>query len=182
MSPSALQRQKGVTLIVGLIMLVLITLMVTTAFTLSGTNLKAVGNMQFRNESIAAANKAIEQVVGVNFQTGFMSVPPVQNISFDINNDGTKDYDVKVGTEVPPGSGNWVGAVCIQSTQVAGSGSSGSCSSATLEGFTCAAPNYSTLWDIDASVTDVVSGASVRVRQGVRVELTEVQRNAVCPL
>ena len=48
--------QRGITLFVGLIMLVLITLMVTSAFTLSTSNLKSVGNMQARDEAIAAAD------------------------------------------------------------------------------------------------------------------------------
>ncbi len=168
MRPSALQRQKGVTLIVGLIMLVLITLMVTTAFTLSGTNLKAVGNMQFRNESIAAANKAIEQVVGINFQTGFTTIPPAQTITLDINNDGVADYSVAVAQPV-----------CIQATQVAGG--TGSCSSVTLPFSGCGTPNYSTLWDINATVTDIVSGASINVRQGVRVELDSDRKASLCP-
>ena len=61
------RAQQGITLIVGLIMLVLITLIVTSAFMLSHTNLKSVGNMQFRDESIAAANVAIEQVLASPF-------------------------------------------------------------------------------------------------------------------
>lgn len=171
MNPAKLRRQKGVTLIVGLIMLILITLMVTTAFTLSSTNLKSVGNMQFRNESIAAANKAIEQVVGTNFDTGFSSVPVAQIIPYDINNDGVADYTVAVASPV-----------CIQTTEVAGSGSEGACTSATLEGFSgCGTANYSTLWDIDATVTDAVSGATVRVRQGLRVELTSDRKASLCP-
>ena len=171
MSPMRARRQEGVVLIVGLIMLVLITLMATTAFTLSGTNLKSVGNMQSRNEAIAAANKAIEQVIGTNFATGFGSVPPAQTITYDINNDGTADYSVAV-----------LSPVCIQSTEVAGTSSEGVCTSATLEGFSdCGSATYSTLWDIDASVTDAVSGTALRVRQGVRVELTSDQKSSMCP-
>lgn len=165
------RRQKGVTLIVGLIMLVLITLMVTTAFTLNTANLKSVGNMQFRNESVAAANKAIEQVVGTFFPPGFLAAPTGTTITFDINNDTTTDYSVVVAAPV-----------CIEANVVAGTSGSGGCSGVrggALAG--CSSPNYSTLWDVKASVTDPVSGSSVAVRQGVRMELTEVQRNAVCP-
>jgi Tfp pilus assembly protein PilX len=61
------QKQRGVTLVIGLIMLVLITLMVISAFMLSNTNLKAVGNMQFRDEAIAAANVAIERSLAKTF-------------------------------------------------------------------------------------------------------------------
>ena len=171
MKSASLRRQKGVTLIVGLIMLVLITLMVTTAFTLSNTNLKSVGNMQSRNESIAAANKAIEQVINSSaFAVGFNTPPTAQTVTLDINNDGVADYSVTVAAPV-----------CIQATVVAGSQPTGSCSSVDVD-IACGTAYYSTLWDIDASVTDAVSGSSVRVRQGVRLELTEDQRNAVCPL
>ena len=89
-------RQRGVTLIIGMIMLVLITVMVISAYSLSSTNFKAVGNMQFRNEAIAAANKAIEQVVGTNFTTGFITVPAQQTITYDNNNDTVTDYTVTV--------------------------------------------------------------------------------------
>ena len=56
-----LSRQEGATLVVGLIVLVTITLLMVSAFSLSGGNLKAVSNMQYRNEAIAAANMGIEQ-------------------------------------------------------------------------------------------------------------------------
>lgn len=171
MRAAALHRQRGVTLIVGLIMLILITLMVTTAFTLNTSNLKSVGNMQFRNESVSAANKAIEQVVGDSFPTGFITVPAATTVTYDINNDGNVDY--RVGVAQP---------VCVEATQVAGSSGAGGCSGirgGILAG--CSAPNYSLLWDVRATVNDEVSGSSVVVRQGVRMEVTETQRNAVCP-
>lgn len=164
-------RQRGVTLIVGLIMLILITLMVTTAFTLNTSNLKSVGNMQFRNESVAAANKAIEQVVGNSFPVGFVTVPAATTVTFDINNDGNVDYRVAVA--VP---------VCVEASVVAGTSGTGACSGirgGVLAG--CSSPNYSTLWDLRATVNDDASGSAVTVRQGVRMEITETQRNAVCP-
>lgn len=170
MRSPGMRRQRGVTLIVGLILLVLITLMVTTAFTLSSTNLKAVGNMQMRNEAVAAASKAVEQVISTSFPVGFMSVPVAQTITFDINNDGVVDYSV--GVAVPE---------CVQSTEVAGSGGGGVCSSATLEGFTCATANYLTTWNISSTVTDAATGTSIQMIQGVKMELTTLQRDAVCP-
>ena len=166
-------RQRGVTLIVGLIMLVLISLMVTTAFTLSTSNLKSVGNMQFRNESIAAANKAIEQIVTApNFSAGFTTIPANQTITYDINGDGTIDYNVAVAQPV-----------CV-SAETVGAGGAGTCSGFRLGGSSsgaCGVTNYSTLWDIKATVTDVISGSSVVVRQGMRVEVGQAQLSIVCP-
>ena len=160
-------RQRGVTLIVGLIMLVLITLMVTTAFTLGTTNLKSVGNMQFRNESIAAANKAVEQMVGTYFGPTMTTVPGTQTITFDINNDGTSDYSVLV----PPPS-------CVE-VKLVPSTASTPCDP-TMP-WTCTTSSYSTLWDIETQVTDAISGSSIRIHQGVRKELTQSQCDALCP-
>lgn len=80
------QSQQGATLVVGLIMLVLITLMVTSAFTLSTGNLKSVGNMQVREESIAAANVAIERIISSDeiFFTPAASTVPVPPYSVTV--------------------------------------------------------------------------------------------------
>ena len=45
------------------------------------------------------------------------------------------------------------------------------------------ASTWNTVWDVDASVDgdENAGGATVRVREGVRVLLTESQKNAVCP-
>jgi Tfp pilus assembly protein PilX len=165
------RRQQGVTLIVGLIMLILITLMVTTAFTLNTSNLKSVGNMQFRNESIAAANKAIEQSIATNFPVGFLTVPAAQTFTYDVNNDGTTDYTIGLTTPA-----------CKESTQLPLGAIAGSCSGTrggALAG--CPKANWSTMWDITATVRDAVSGAEVAVNQGVRIEVTDVQKASLCP-
>lgn len=172
MNRIALPRsQRGVTLIVGLIMLVLITLMVTTAFMLSNTNLKAVGNMQFRDEAVAAANAAIEEVLGSLLTGGSTVQPPEQTINVDLNNDGATDYVVNINPAPE----------CIRSTELAATITSGTGSSASLGLPAGPPPLYRTIWDIDANVTDPASGASVRVHQGSGVMLTQAQKNAVCP-
>jgi hypothetical protein len=167
MSPINRHRQKGVTLIVALIMLVLITLMVATAYTLTTTNLKSVGNMQFRNESIAAANKASEQVIGTYFDAAMATVPAAQTITFDVNNDGTVDYSVAVTSPV-----------CVQATKLPATSTIPCNPDYPL---LCPSSNYSTLWDIQSTVTDPISGSSVRIHQGVRKEVTQLQCNSICP-
>ena len=72
-------KQNGATLVVGLIMLVAITMMMLSAFSLSGGNLKAAGNMQFRNEAIAAARIAIEQTININFWWEFINSMHITN-------------------------------------------------------------------------------------------------------
>lgn len=159
MMMSATRRtQQGATLIVGLIMLVLLTLVVTSAFMLSSGNLKSVGNMQFRDEAIAAANVAIEQIISSDFTT----LPVSSTIPVDIDQDGTNDYTVNVMTPV-----------CVQAVSI-------STSIATLSGVTSDVPStidYNTVWDIEARVisTENTTGAAVTIWQGVRKRLTETQ-------
>ena len=64
-----LQRpyETGATLVVSLIMLTLITLMIMAALAIGGANFRTVTNMQFRDEAVAAANRAIDQVVSSPF-------------------------------------------------------------------------------------------------------------------
>jgi Tfp pilus assembly protein PilX len=152
--------QRGVTLFVGLIMLVLITLMVTTAFTLSNTNLKSVGNMQVRDEAIAAANQAIEQVLSSSFTTS----PAAEDINVDINNDDTTDYVVNIATPT-----------CIR----AAIDTPATLSSTDLVGMSTVA-NWNTLWNIEATVNDAKTGAKTTVRSGTRILLSQTQKDAVC--
>ena len=156
----ARRRQSGATLIVALIMLTLITLLVVNAFTLSSSNLKAVGNMQAREESIAAANQALELVVSSSFTTA----PVAQEINVDINKDGTTDYTVAVAAPR-----------CIKVKEVP---NPDKCDEDLKD--LCAASNWHTDWDLEATVKDSATGADVVMHQGVRVKLSSAQRTAVC--
>ena len=153
------RSQSGVTLVVGLIMLVMITLLMASAFTLSSSNLKSVGNMQVREEGVAAANLAVEQVIS----SPFTDAPVAQEINVDIDKNGTTDYTVNVSAPT-----------CIKALI------------ASLPvicdiDFPCPSNTWNTEWDIDAKVTDTASGGTVRVRQGVRVRLSDSEKNLVCP-
>lgn len=167
-SPNA---QRGAVLVVGLIMLMLITVMVTLAFKFSTSNLKSVGNMQSRNEAIAAANKAIEQVVGSwNFDTP----PSADQINVDIDNDGTVDYVVNIATPM-----------CVKAAPTAAAADAPSdcvtdLSGATVCPSTATTPMFNVVWDIDATATSG-SGTRVRVRQGVSKSISQAQCSAACP-
>lgn len=155
-------RQRGATLIVALIMLALITLLVVNAFTLSSSNLRAVGNMQSREETMAAANQAIERMVS----TPFYNALGTQTWAVDINKDGTNDYQV---TTAP--------ATCIRASQA----SSAYPSDVELGAAMTAGSFWNVDWDIQASVTDSLTGASVVVHQGVRTYLSQTQKETACP-
>ncbi len=156
MNENIISRQRGVTLVVGLIMLVAITLLMISAFSLSGGNLKAVGNMQFRNEAIAAANMAIEQTININFVTiDPANYPAILNI--DIDQDNTIDYAVSIKAPL-----------CLKAAlaPVDLSALSGINSNVTNSS------DYLTLWEIEAAAQNQATGASVVVKQGISKQLT----------
>lgn len=167
MSTQRLQarQQRGAALIVALIMLTLITVLATSAFQLSNTSLQSVGNMQTRDEAIAAANKAMEQVLS----SPFTDAPAADAIDVDIDNDDTIDYRV-----------SFAAPTCVSAQQIAAASVPPSSLSLGSVFTTAASHYYQTLWDLDATVVHEASGTEVRVRQGVRVLLSQLEYDAVC--
>jgi Tfp pilus assembly protein PilX len=165
---SAGSRQRGATLIIGLIMLVIITLIVLNAYNSSSTNLKSVGNMQIRDEAIAAANEVIELKISSAFTNN--PTAAAESIVVDINKDGTTDYVVA-----------FAAPTCIRAVLVPAVPGSESGTETIVNGVPLTVPNWNTDWDTDSTVTDAASGATVRIREGVRVKLSNAQKTAVCP-
>lgn len=157
----AIRAQRGATLIISLIMLVLITLMVFSSFSLSSSNLKSVGNVQLYEEAVASANEAIELVLS----SAFADAPVAQSINVDINKDGTTDYVVAIA--VP---------TCVRALAGAAAGPSDVELPATLS----TGSTWNTEWNITATITDAASGAVVTVVQGVRVLQSAAQKEAAC--
>lgn len=152
---TTLRRQRGVTLIIGLIMLVLITLVVTTAFMLSTTNLKSVGNMQYREEALAAANAAIEEVIS----SDAIFIKPAEQTKT------VGDYTVNVAAPV-----------CLYATDVVTSTSDDANPNIYKESSDGvgggSAPGFlDTYWDISAEVEDALSGTHVVTHQGIKITL-----------
>ena len=180
-----LRRQRGATLIVSLIMLLLITLLAVSSFTLGKTNLQIVGNMQQRNQASAAAQGAIATVISsTQFTTSPANAIPnpcggVANTAcVDVNGDGVADVNVVVNptcdsiqpipvTELdfsnPNDAGCAIGAA--QDFGVVGASNNNSMCS-------------NSVWDIQSSATDQMSGANYVIDQGVAVR---VPSTAACP-
>lgn len=149
------RQQRGSTLLVGMIMLVLLTLIAVSAIESTTSSLQIVGNAQFREEATAAGQQAIENVIS---STAFTtSAPADQNI--DVNNDGAADYKV---TFSPAPS-------CIKYNVVDTSTETGlpkDCYGS-MTGL-C----YRTYWDVTAIVSDAnagTTGATVTLHQGIKL-------------
>jgi len=157
-----MNRERGATLVVALIMLALITLLVVNAFTLSSSNLKAVGNMQVRDEALAAANQALEQLIGTEFTNDLKA----STYTVDIDKDNTPEYTVAVDKPV-----------CIKASQAA----TGYPSDVELGSSMSSGGTWHTHWDLAATVSDTATGAAVKVRQGVTVLLSHAKKTVACP-
>ncbi|MBU6484947.1 MAG: pilus assembly PilX N-terminal domain-containing protein [Betaproteobacteria bacterium] len=160
--------QRGATLVIGMIMLILVTLFVLAAINMSTTNLQVMGNEQARNEAIAAAQQVIEQVSSRDFTTN----PVAVTATVDVAGNGSTGYSVAVAaprclnsvpiklTELDPTNSNDVpcfGSAASSAAGVpAGTGTGDSFCSATQ-------------WDLDATSTDPTNntGTSVTLHQGV---------------
>ena len=155
--------QRGTALVVSLIMLVLVTLLVMTALNLASSTFRSVSNTQFRDEAIAAANVAIQTVLS----SPFVDEPQSDQVAVDLDRDNAPDYLVDIATPE-----------CI-SADVA---SVADPSSLQLDPSLTAASTWNTVWDIAADVApeNNAGEASVRVHAGVRVLLTQTQKDEVC--
>ena len=152
--PSAAHAQRGATLVMGLMFLTILMLVVTLAFRMSSTNLKAVGNMQSQSEAEAAADRAIERLISSD--TIFITPQPTA-VPAD-------DYGVTVTIATPE---------CIRAVPIDAQTSADSTPNIYQQGVVNAANSgfLETHWDIAATAEGGTTGAKVEVHQGVRLVL-----------
>jgi hypothetical protein len=142
---------------IALILIVLISLVVASAFNLSSSNLKSVANVQYRSEAVASANRAIEQVVSGSFLTA-LGTSVTQNI--DIDKNGTAEYTATVTIPSCP----------LRVRRVAQDSPSGYETPLGTE----VAGTYIADYQLTSAVSDTsITGASVTAVQGVRVPLEQ---------
>ena len=146
------RRQRGIAMVIGMIMLVLLTLLVVSAINSSSVNLRITGNMQAQDGARAVAQQAIERVLGD--LTKFYPTPTaVAATAYDINNDGTGEYQVSVAAPV------------CKSAQKQIPGRTADCVNGARAGFYC----WDTLWEVVATATDSKTGVRQVVTQGVAI-------------
>lgn len=167
-------RQRAQTLVVGLVMLVVLTLLVVSAIRASNVTTRIAGNMQMQEETATAAQNATEQVISTNFT----AAPVSQVIAVDINNDATSDYTANVPVPRCTGSlavtnaqlnpSNAADVPCISSAaaQQTGLMVSGVAAAATGPSW-C----YLQQWEVQAQVTDNRTGATATSTQGVSLRV-----------
>lgn len=152
------RQQRGVTLIVAMIFLVILMLAAVSAIRVSNVNTRVVGNMQTQSEAFAAAQQAIEQVISYDFTV----LPQARTVTVDINDSGKAGSAYTVNVAAP---------VCLGEKPVDQREltleSGGSCLSGNNGPDLC----FDTVWSITATAVppSFANGASVAT-QGIAVQ------------
>lgn len=147
MMHSAIKRQRGATLLVSLIMLVVLTLFAVAGFNLSSVNLKIAGNFQMQKGMESVAQQAIEQLISSS--SPFNLTPVASTICVNGGTGCVGGYNV---------------AMAAPKCNYA----------ATARGYSKRLGELSledTTWEVRADVTDALTGAKAAIVQGVNIRL-----------
>lgn len=182
------QTQRGATLVIALVMLVLLTLFALTALNTGTTNLRVVGNMQARSEAMGTAQQTIETVLST---PTFISDPAnavvnpcgaANTACTDINGDGINDYTTVL---TPKPACVFVRPIKIVELNLSNTEDLG-CSSGQAQQFGVAGSVSgdslcaNTIWEITAETTGVNSGAKATVTQGIGVRVSSDDTSSTC--
>jgi Tfp pilus assembly protein PilX len=167
------QSQAGSTLLIAMIFMLLLTLIVISAIKATNVNTKVVGNMQIQQESEAAAQQAIENVIS----TDFTKSPTATTVPVDINDSGQAASTYSVIVQKPAcisvkpiktmeldvasaADQHCFVSGAAQNTGIVGAGSSGN------------SQCFNSNWDVSATATAPgVATASTTTHQGIAVRV-----------
>ncbi len=177
-----MRSQRGATLLITLIMLVLLTMFAVSALNTGTTNLKVVGNMQSRSEALNATQAAIETVLSSPL---FISNPAnavlnpcggANTLCTDVIGDPNRppEYTTRL---IPPPSCVQVRAIKNSELVLTNPEDLG-CAAGQAQTFGVAGVVLGdslcskTVWEITAVTTGAASGATVTAVQGVGVRIS----------
>lgn len=170
------RAQRGITMLIAMIILVMVTLLAVTSFRVSNTNLKIVSSMQGRQEAVASAQAAIEQVISTAYFTEEPAIVAATPVLIDLNYDGKTDYDVKIALPTCQRGRPTLAAQldlnnvndrkCLGTARLGAGQLPSFCSD--------------TIWEVSASAADKVTGASTTVRQGVGLRVSATDALSAC--
>jgi Tfp pilus assembly protein PilX len=186
----SMRRQRGTTLVIALIMLVLLTLFAVSSLNTSRTNLKVVGNMQQRNEALNAAQQTIEAVISTpQFIANPANAVPTpcgaaNTMCTDVTGDGVADFTTTLTPQ--PGC---VSVVPVKNANLNFSNPDDlGCAAGAAQGSTGVAGALTgdslcsqTVWDIKAQTVSTTQNSTVTVTQGVGVRISSDDASASCP-
>ena len=165
---TVLNKQRGSTLLVALVMLMLLTLIAFAAMNASTTSIQVVGNAQFREEANAAAQQAIERVISSDFTVNpASSVVSVTGTNYVATVAVPKCISSMPVTNSQLDVSNPDDAVCL------GSGSLQNSGVFNASGVVSTAQSWCNkqMWEVTATVADSDTGAMTNIHQGVSLRV-----------
>jgi hypothetical protein len=179
-------RERGVTLIVALVMLLAMALLAVWAYNGSTGNLRIVGNTQVRQEAFAAAQAAIEWTISSPLFVQEPAAVAASPIPVDVHGNGTPSYAALLqpaptcyrvrpvsASELNPSAATDLPCLLSQAPNGIESELPGPAAGASL----CSDME----WNIRAVVNDAPSGTSVAANQGVAVRGFVTDAATGCP-
>lgn len=152
--------QRGITLLISLVMLVILTLFALTAMRLSNINLKITGNYQRQEEMEMLTDSALEQIVSSASNFEDSAVQAGTALDYDICNNGTVVASGGCTIIINPKIGTITTPRCI--------------ASGPAKGYTKKlgelAPDDDD-WVLHATLTDSLSGTVMKISRGVTVRM-----------
>ena len=181
-------RQRGVTLIVALIMLLALSMLAAWAVNTSTANTRIVGNTQARKEALAAAQTAVESTISSQKFVTDAAAVAAGSIEVDVDGDGVADYEARLSPQQSCYRVRIVKSNELDTSSAADRKCLGSSSAnnSGIEVAGAAAPTGDSLcadsqWNIRAVVNDPRSNANVAVNQGVSVRSMSTDVAGACP-
>ncbi len=184
------QREQGMTLLMSLIMLVVLTLLALASFNMTQANMQVVTNMQQRDAVSFAARGVLDEVLSsaafhanvgqtLSQQTGCPEGPDHRCI--DTNGDGHNDVLVKV--ETPP---KCVKVKTIKSSELEiGDPEDFKCTTQEgqqgVEGEKGNSLCAESVWEVQVKAEDEISKAKMTVTQGIGVRVAVDTIMTKCP-
>lgn len=172
------RRQEGATLFIALVMLVMITLLVVSAFRVSTTNLKVVSSMQGQQESIVAGQSAIDLTLSsakFTEEPTFVGATPV---NVDVNGDGTPDYVVSLNNPKP--TCLKARATLPQDLDLSNPNDKPCLGSARIGAGSMTSFCTDTVWEVTATTKDTITSAETTIRQGVALRVDATDASSAC--
>jgi Tfp pilus assembly protein PilX len=163
-----LRSQRGATLLISLIMLIVLTLFAVSAIRTGNIGLKIVGNQQAQKLMEAAAAQAIEQVASnlANFDAATI-IAPATTVAQSVCVNATTGHPVvvlPVNSTTPGTCTSGIRVDIAPARCIAAKRSTGG-------SLTQQVSTYENTWELVATVTDSVSGAKAVYHQGMQVRM-----------
>ena len=163
MKPIA-RRQRGLVLIMSLIMLVVLTLLAVSAIRLSTVNLRTVANAEARHQALSTAQRAIDCLLSSNFSSNVAGV--VSGTCAGTYAESGKNYTVVVARPCLVRSAPVLNVALnladpVEKTCQKGSSAFSQCSD--------------TVWQLRATSSSGWFGASIAITQGTGIRMDNGQ-------